>query len=152
MNIVTGNLFDFADTHALAHGVNCVGIMGGGIAAQFAQRYPEMKTYYTYVCHLRGLHPGTMLPWMTDAFTSQGVASVNHHILNCASQYLPGGEARLDFLTRSLTLASGYCQVRGLPLAIPEIGCGIGKLDPVEAYRVFEEIGKSVDLTVVKYG
>lgn len=147
MKIVTGNLFDFASTHAIAHGVNCMGVMGAGIAAEFAHRYPEMKSYYSHVCRARALHPGTMLPWVEFYDYDE-----NHHILNCASQFLPGAEARLDFLSRSLSLAAMYCKIRSLPLAIPEIGCGIGGLDKVETYRVFEEVGTIVDLTVVQFG
>lgn len=148
MKIVTGNLFDFADTHAIAHGVNCMGVMGAGIAAEFARRYPEMRAYYSHVCRMRALHPGTMLPWMESNYYEQR----EQHVLNCASQFLPGAEARLDFLSRSLSLAAAYCNARGLKLAIPEIGCGIGGLDKVEVYWVFEEIGTIVDLTVVQFG
>lgn len=147
MKTTTGDLFDFAGTHAIAHGVNCVGVMGGGIAAQFARRYPKMKQFYQYACRNRALHPGGMIPWHEE------LEDDNYHvILNCASQYLPGPDARLDALTNSLFLAAAYASAQGVPLAIPEIGCGIGGLDPTEAYRCFESVGDVVDLTVVRYG
>lgn len=150
MNIVEGNLFDYEYTHVLAHGVNCIGVMGAGIAAQFATRYPAMRDYYSAVCTMGSLTGGDVLPWSEAEPDYDDYRVI--HILNCASQFSPGANARMDFLAHSLHLASAYCKARGdLPLAIPEIGCGIGGLDPVEAYRLFEEIGRSVDLTVVKY-
>lgn len=39
-----------ADTEALVNTVNCVGVMGKGIALQFKRRYPEMFTAYEKAC------------------------------------------------------------------------------------------------------
>ena len=36
-----GNLFD-SECQALVNTVNCIGVMGAGIAKQYKQRYPEM--------------------------------------------------------------------------------------------------------------
>lgn len=140
---VEGDLFDYADTHALAHGVNCQGLMGAGIAATMQKNYPTMERFYKYMCDTKNLHPGSMLPWHDS--------DTGHTILNCASQNQPGADARLGWLISSLNLAAMYAILQGLPLAVPEIGCHIGGLDRDEAFNVFDNVGRFVDLTVVTY-
>ena len=39
INLRTGNLFE-TDVEALVNAVNCVGVMGRGIALQFKNRFP----------------------------------------------------------------------------------------------------------------
>lgn len=38
MKIITGDLFEQTHLDAIGHGVNCKGVMGAGIAAQFKKR------------------------------------------------------------------------------------------------------------------
>lgn len=140
---VYGDIFDYAETHALAHGVNCQGLMGAGIAATMRKRYPGMERFYRLLCTSHALVPGGMFPWH-DRETGDV-------ILNCASQNEPGADARLGWLLASLRLAASYCVEQNYELAIPEIGCHIGGLDRDEAFRVFEQIGNEVELTVVTY-
>ena len=47
--ITKGNIFKLAGVHAYAHGCNCAGAMGRGIAVQFKERYPEMYPE-TFTC------------------------------------------------------------------------------------------------------
>lgn len=147
-NIEQGDLFDYAETHVIGHGVNVKGVMGGGIAAQFAQHYPEMKAFYQTVCASGTLVPGGILPWST-----QYDYEVVHHIANVASQCYPGADAQLNWLYQSLVLAASYANSVERPLAICEIGCDIGGLDRIDAYKVFSRVAVYVDhgLTVVKY-
>lgn len=42
----TGDLFAQPDLRALAHGCNCAGAMGKGIAVPFKQRWPRMYEEY----------------------------------------------------------------------------------------------------------
>jgi manganese transport protein len=49
-----------ADADALVNTVNCVGIMGRGIALQFRKEYPENFSAYEAACHRGDVRPGTM--------------------------------------------------------------------------------------------
>lgn len=40
IELSNGDLFE-ADVEALVNPVNCVGVMGAGLAARFKERYPE---------------------------------------------------------------------------------------------------------------
>ena len=50
IEFTTGNIFE-SDAEALVNAVNCVGVMGRGIALQFKNKYPEnFKAYQQNVC------------------------------------------------------------------------------------------------------
>src|SRR5690349_14556662 len=60
----SGNLLD-ADTDAVVNTVNCVGVMGKGIALQFKRRYPSMFAEYERACNAGKVQTGRMLPVRT---------------------------------------------------------------------------------------
>ena len=55
----TGNILE-ATTEALVNTVNCVGIMGRGIALQFKKQFPENFVAYQKACANHELKPGKM--------------------------------------------------------------------------------------------
>ena len=52
MKILIGNLFD-SKAQTLVNTVNCVGVMGKGIALEFKKRYPLMFDEYSNKCKLK---------------------------------------------------------------------------------------------------
>lgn len=52
-----GNLLE-EDTEALVNAVNCVGVMGKGIALQFKQAFPENFRQYKKACDAKEVQPG----------------------------------------------------------------------------------------------
>lgn len=46
---IDGNLLE-SDAEALVNPVNCVGIMGAGLAKQFKDKYPDMFDRYKELC------------------------------------------------------------------------------------------------------
>lgn len=61
-----GNLFD-SPAQTLVNTVNCVGVMGKGVALEFRLRFPEMFTTYQSVCNERALKPGQILPYLKQS-------------------------------------------------------------------------------------
>jgi hypothetical protein len=57
---VSGDLFADPSLDGLAHGCNCVGAMGAGIAMEFRRRYPEMYLQYKKHCDSGDFVPGTV--------------------------------------------------------------------------------------------
>jgi O-acetyl-ADP-ribose deacetylase (regulator of RNase III) len=55
----TGNLLE-TPTEALVNAVNCVGVMGKGIALQFKRSFPENFTLYAAACKAEEVQPGQM--------------------------------------------------------------------------------------------
>ena len=59
---VRGSIFN-SKAQALVNTVNCVGVMGKGIALEFRRRYPEMFKEYRNICKRGELQPGQILPY-----------------------------------------------------------------------------------------
>lgn len=58
---MTGDLFA-GKMHTLVNAVNCVGVMGKGIAQAFKRKYPEMFTDYARRCERGEVKLGPALP------------------------------------------------------------------------------------------
>jgi O-acetyl-ADP-ribose deacetylase (regulator of RNase III) len=82
IQFVAGDLFaNRFGARALAHGCNCQGSMGAGIATGFRDRYPEMYTEYRRLCKAqpRQFNPGDAWlwkaegqPWVFNLATQEG--------------------------------------------------------------------------------
>src|ERR1017187_8303139 len=59
----------FADTEALVNTVNCVGVMGRGMALQFRKAYPVNFKIYEAACKRHEVLPGKMLVFETGLLT-----------------------------------------------------------------------------------
>ena len=57
MEILVGDIFN-SKAQTLINTVNCVGIMGKGIAVEFKNRYPEMFEDYVVRCQKNEVKPG----------------------------------------------------------------------------------------------
>ncbi len=119
---VTGDLL--ANAHgaeALAHGVNCLGLMGAGVAKELRARYPAMFRAYRAKC-LGGMALGQVFVWGSKP---------DPIIFNLATQERVGRGVQASALaigaalasTRRILNASGIAS-----LAMPRIGCGLGGL------------------------
>jgi O-acetyl-ADP-ribose deacetylase (regulator of RNase III) len=49
LRVLIGNLFE-SDAQTLVNTVNCVGVMGKGVALEFKSRFPEMFRDYVARC------------------------------------------------------------------------------------------------------
>lgn len=120
VKVLIGNLFD-SDAQTLVNTVNCVGIMGKGIALEFRKRFPEMFQDYVARCE-RGevrlrqpyLHRTLLPPWVLNFPTKDHWRSV----------------AKLDDIVRGLEYLLAHYEEWGITsLAVPPLGCGEGQLE-----------------------
>ena len=58
-----GDIFK-ANHQIIANPVNCVGVMGKGLALKFKKRYPDNFAAYKKVCKESKLHAGDILPFI----------------------------------------------------------------------------------------
>ena len=56
-HLKTKSIFDI-DADAYTNTINCVGVMGAGIAKEFKTKYPDMFKEYQAECLLHGIKPG----------------------------------------------------------------------------------------------
>lgn len=114
-----GNLFD-SKAEALVNTVNCVGIMGKGIAYQFKRAFPEMNKDYVRLCREGKVRLGEV-----TSYEERGKLVVNFPTKNHwrSASDLKDIRTGLKAL-RNLIVAK---QIRSI--AIPPLGCGNGGLD-----------------------
>lgn len=128
---VRGDMFATPGLTAFAHGCNCAGVMGAGIAEQFSRRWPAMYREYTTLCRRGQFHLGYVYPWRGDGYT----------IFNLATQQRPGPNADLDAVRRSVTNMLEMARTLGIRrIGMPLIGTGIGGLQPAQVRRALMEV------------
>lgn len=114
-----GNLLEFIH-QAYAHGVSNKGTMGKGIARQFAAIYPQMYKQYKSLCLKQELRPG-------DCFFYES-KDERPSVFNLITQDNLV-RASIDYLRQSVRTMHSIAISRGIfDIAMPEIGCGLGKL------------------------
>src|ERR1022692_4976433 len=77
-----GNMFDSA-AQTLVNTVNCVGVMGKGVALEFRKRFPDMYADYVKACEAGDVKLGrpyvyrrTVTPWILNFPTKNDWRSV----------------------------------------------------------------------------
>ncbi|QZA08824.1 macro domain-containing protein [Mycolicibacter heraklionensis] len=113
-----------ADADALINTVNCVGIMGKGIALQFKRRYPENFKAYERACKHNEVRIGTM--FVTETLELEGP----RYIVNFPTKQHWRSPSQLSFIQAGLKDLIHVIQDLGLTsIAIPPLGAGNGGLD-----------------------
>lgn len=136
----TGDLFS-SDADALAHGCNCQGVMGAGIAVQFRKRFPEMFREYRARCLNGTFGVGSCFAW--DAPDGKT-------IYNLGTQQYPGACARLEDVKTSLITMLTMPHKANHPIktiALPRIGCGYGGLNWFDVKNVIEQVAAGQNFT-----
>lgn len=120
IKVLIGDLFE-SRAQTIVNTVNCVGIMGKGIALEFKKRFPKMFKDYETQCQ-RGqvklgqlyLYKRTVPPWILNFPTKDHWRSVTK-----LSDIIDG----LEYLLKH------YEQWGIASIAVPPLGCGHGQLE-----------------------
>lgn len=130
IELIKGNLFD-ANVNALAHGCNCSGQMGKGIALEFARRWPRMYEEYREICWDGQIQPGYMFVYISGEKV----------IFNLMTQLRPHYLASLGAIEASMINMREYAFGAGInKIAMPKIGCGLGGLKWVEVEPIVQAV------------
>ncbi|MEI3796511.1 MULTISPECIES: macro domain-containing protein [unclassified Chitinophaga] len=139
-----GNIFNIPGVSNYAHGCNCAGAMGKGIAVQFKEKFPEMYLQYKKLCR-------------SGTFTLGEVFMYNYgdgRVFNLGTQQSWTTKAEISAVNvaigKMLQLAA---ENQVTQIALPKIGAGLGKLDWESVKRVINERATTypeIDLFVVE--
>jgi len=146
INLMRGNLLD-ADAEALVNTVNCVGVMGKGIALQFKQAFPGNFNIYERACKAGEVEIGRMLivP-MLDS-------SNPRYIINFPTKRHWRGKSTLADI--ELGLEALVREIRDLgvkSIAVPPLGCGNGGLNWGDVRpRIEDAFAELPDVQVLLY-
>ena len=112
------------DVEALVNTVNCVGVMGRGIALQFRKRFPENFRFYEAACKRDEVHPGRVLVFDTHQLTNP------RYIINFPTKRHWRDKSRMVDIESGLEDLVAEIKRRGIwSVAVPALGCGLGGLE-----------------------
>ncbi len=112
------------NAEALVNTVNCVGVMGRGIALRFKRAWPENFKAYAAACRRHEVRPGRMLVFDTGQLTPP------RYIINFPTKRHWRGKSRLEDIEAGLEALVDEIRARRISsVAIPPLGAGLGGLD-----------------------
>ncbi len=133
------------DSEALVNAINCVGVMGRGIALQFKRRFPDNFKAYRTECTRGRMKPGSVFVYDT------GKMHPPRYIINFPTKRHWRGKSRMADIESGLaSLADAIRSHRIHSIAIPPLGSGLGGLvwSEVRA-RMQSVLGELDDVKVV---
>src|SRR4030043_1453826 len=142
VKVLIGDLFA-SKAQTIVNTVNCVGIMGKGIALEFKNRFPDMFDDYVNRCKRQEITLGSpylykrlVLPWILNFPTKEHWRSVSS----------------IESIVHGLRYLLKHYQEWGITsLAVPPLGCGYGQLEwRVVGPTLYRFLGK-MDIPVELY-
>jgi O-acetyl-ADP-ribose deacetylase (regulator of RNase III) len=144
---VAGDLFaNHYEAQAFAHGCNCQGSMGAGIAVGFRERYPAMYEAYRALCKAEPrlfnlgdcwLWKADDPPWVFNLGTQEGTWRAR---------------ASYEAIETALTQMRLQADAHGLTrIAIPRIGTGYGGLSWRKVRAIIEHVFTDWPGTLIVY-
>jgi O-acetyl-ADP-ribose deacetylase (regulator of RNase III) len=101
--------------------VNCVGVMGAGIALEFQLRFPEMEKDYVARCQQKTVELGR--PYLYRDYE-------NLWILNFPTKFHWKHPSKLEWIEQGLKYFAENCHKGGITsIAFPKLGCSHGGLE-----------------------
>lgn len=124
IEFVSGDFFDF-DADIMINTVNCVGVMGAGVALAFKKRFPEMFDDYAEKCRLGAIRPGLPSVWLQKDMISKDIEIINFPTKNHWKN-----PSEYNYINEGLEWLSNYLKDKSEKVVtLPALGCGHGGLD-----------------------
>lgn len=135
------------EAEALVNTVNCVGVMGRGIALQFKKAFPENFKMYTQACKKNEIQPGKMFVFQTKQLTNP------RYIINFPTKRHWRGKSHIEDIEVGLKALVDIIQQYNIrSIAIPPLGSGLGGLDWDVVKPCIQSVLQSlVDVHVIIY-
>lgn len=117
-----GNIFS-ENVEALVNPVNCIGVMGKGLAALFKKRYPSNFKSYATACSL-----GYVVPGKVHSYAVRGLIGPRY-IINFPTKRHWRDSSNLEDIANGLYDLHSFAVEHNIKsIAIPALGCGEGGL------------------------
>ena len=119
----TGNILE-SQAQAIVNTVNCVGVMGKGLALQFKRAYPQNFQAYASACKSGDVQLGSMFVFSTDSLDGP------QWIINFPTKDHWRNESQLEYIREGLQDLKLVMEDLGITsIAIPPLGAGNGGLN-----------------------
>ena len=104
----------------LVNTVNCVGVMGKGLAHAFKDREPDMFRAYSRICDQNMLEPGKLWLWR----------GMSGWVLNFPTKVHWRNPSKIEWIEQGLAkFVAAYADQGISEISFPQLGCGNGNLD-----------------------
>jgi len=146
IELTQGNILK-ADAEALVNTVNCVGVMGKGIALQFKKAFPENFRAYEAACRRKEVRPGRMFVFET------GKTIPPRYIMNFPTKRHWRDRSRYEDIVSGTEALVEELRNRDIrSIAIPPLGCGLGGLSWERVQTIIAEAFSALpDVHVMLY-
>ena len=136
-----GDIFE-SQAQTIVNPVNCVGVMGAGLALGFKNKYPQMFSVYQKHCFSGDLTPGKLMLYKTD----------KHWILNFPTKDHWINPSQMSYIEKGLEKFVSAYKTKGIiSVAFPKLGCGRGGLDWVQVKALMEKYLNNLEIEVFIY-
>jgi len=127
VKFLTGNIFD-STAAALVNPVNCVGVMGAGLAKEFRERFPSNTYEYNSFCTQGKMRTGEVLVHhIPQSFRK---SSSTEYIINFPTKMHYASASEISYIEEGLSsLVKALQDSKIRSVAIPALGCGLGQLN-----------------------
>lgn len=118
----------FSDSaEALINTVNCVGVMGKGVALEFKKRWPDNYKAYKKICADKKLEPGKLFVFDNSSLLD---TSSPKYLINFPTKMHWKSKSKISYVEDGLDALVKLVKDRGIrSVAMPPLGCGNGGLD-----------------------
>jgi O-acetyl-ADP-ribose deacetylase (regulator of RNase III) len=116
-----------SDASVLVNTVNCVGIMGKGLALEFRRLFPDMFEEYQELCRQKAIEPGTTTPYYRGHRSEKPPI----WIVNFATKQHWSKPSKIEWIDWGLSDLRRFLLERPMdtsPTSIPALGCSNGGL------------------------
>lgn len=140
-----GNIFK-ENVEALINTVNCVGIMGRGLALQFKNKFPDNYQEYVKVCKKNQVVPGKMFVYKTNQLLNP------KYIINFPTKRHWRSKSKIEDIQNGLDdLKRVIKEFNITSIAIPPLGSGLGGLEWEEVKKIIEQKLQNIDSKIIVY-
>jgi O-acetyl-ADP-ribose deacetylase (regulator of RNase III) len=134
-----GNIFN-TDCQTIVNTINCLGVMGAGIAFEFRLRYPSMYDRYKVLCKEEKIQIGLL--W---------IYSINEQkkILNFPTKYDWKKSTKIEYLEKGLNKFVNTYKTKNITsIAFPFLGANNGGLSKDESFLIMKKYLIKCDIPI----
>ena len=137
VKVIRGETIFDSNAQTLVNTINCVGVMGKGIALEFKNRYPAMFDKYKSFCDKGVFKPGVL--WIYKAEDGKWV-------LNFPTKIDWRNPSKIEYIEEGLKKFVEIWEEKGIKsIAFPLLGCSNGGLDPDEVIPLMKKYLEQCD-------
>ena len=163
ISLIRGDMF-FSNMQTLTVSVNCVGVMGKGLASTAKSRFPDVYVKYQEVCKSKDLQIGKPYLYQRESSVKEQLGDSSFFLpqdfLNNEQKWFLlfptkkhwRNPSEIEDIKNGLEWLCNNYQKQGIKsLAIPALGCGLGGLDWQDVGPLMCKYLSSMDITVAIY-